>query len=120
VEHIEKYVEMIDDCEHEKEFHQIIVMAIQDRWRADFPSYVVRSAAKDRKAYETALIGPGKFISHILNAVDRTDFTRGGYYIENYHKLTKGVDTAEECKRLIHDILACPDLRIWLIETIGG
>jgi len=120
MEPVNKYDEMIADSEHEKEFHQIIVMAIQDRWRTDFPNYIVRSAAKDRKAYETALVGPGKFMCHILNAVDRTDFTKGGYYIEDYHKFTKGVDTSEECKRLVHDILTCPDLRIWLIEMIGG
>jgi len=111
---------MLDDAEHEKEFHQPIVLAIQDRWHEDFPQYTVRSSTKDRKAYESALIGPGKFLCHVLNAVDRTDFTKGGYYIEDYHKFAKGVDTTDECKRLINDILTCPDLRIWLIENIGG
>lgn len=115
-----QYAEMVDECKNERDLYPIIVMAIQDRWRSEYPQYTVHSTSRDIKTRKTALIGPSKFLCHVLNAVERTDFTRGGYYIEDYHRTVEGVDALEEGKRLINDILTCPDLRIWLIENIGG
>lgn len=115
-----KYIEMAEECRHERDLYPIIIAAIRDRWKTEYPQYAVYSENRDAKTRETALAGPSKFLTHILNAVERTDFTRGGYYVEDYYRTAKGMDTLSEGKRLVNDILTCTDLRIWLIEMIGG
>jgi hypothetical protein len=95
----------------EKDFLQVVVDTIKNRWKRDFPDY---------QHHRTILAGPDKFLCHVLNAVERTDFSRGGYCIERWQATAGRVSQDAERERLIQDIQTCGDLRIWMIEVIGG
>jgi hypothetical protein len=114
----------VSDFQHDvmdyRKFNNIIVNEISTRWNKDYPEYLIYPRTQDKKEHDRAQDGPSKFLCSCLNRVSNTQFNRSGYHIEDVERLIDGADQAKERFRLITDIRTCPDLRIWMIETIGA